>query len=144
MPVVRFVREGFDTECYPGENLREVALRAGVQLYGLKGQLGNCGGCGQCVTCFVAVVGSHGSQALSPETAVEQARLKKRPDHWRLPCQSLVESSLMVLSRPQVGLADLEARVAAASSSELPLGPTSWPVSAETCSDAAATPDDEG
>ena len=24
MPVIRFVREGRDVECYPGENLREV------------------------------------------------------------------------------------------------------------------------
>ena len=29
MPVIRFVREGRDVECYPGENLREVALREG-------------------------------------------------------------------------------------------------------------------
>ena len=56
MPVIRFVREGRDVECYPGENLREVALREGVELYGLKGKLGNCGGCGQCITCFVEVV----------------------------------------------------------------------------------------
>ena len=41
MPVIRFVREGRDIECYPGENLREVALREGIQLYGLKGALGN-------------------------------------------------------------------------------------------------------
>ena len=50
MPVIRFVREGRDVECYPGENLREVARREGIELYGLKGQLGNCGGCGQCIT----------------------------------------------------------------------------------------------
>ena len=43
MPVIRFVREGRDVECYPGENLREVALREGIELYGLKGMLGNCG-----------------------------------------------------------------------------------------------------
>ena len=55
MPVIRFVREARDVECYPGENLREVALREGIQLYGLKGTLGNCGGCGQCITCFVEV-----------------------------------------------------------------------------------------
>ena len=40
MPVIRFVREGRDVECYPGENLREVALRQSLELYGLKGQLG--------------------------------------------------------------------------------------------------------
>ena len=41
MPVIRFVREGRDVECYPGENLREVALREGIELYGLKGKLGS-------------------------------------------------------------------------------------------------------
>lgn len=131
MPVVRFVREELDVECYPGENLRVVALRAGVQLYGLKGQLGHCGGCGQCITCFVAVVGGHGAEALSPQTAVEKARLKNRPKHWRLACQSLVESSLLVLTRPQARLENLDARIAAANRTELPLGPTSWPATEE-------------
>ena len=68
MPVIRFVREGRDVECFPGENLRDVALREGVELYGLKGQLGNCGGCGQCITCFVAVVDEDGVEALSERT----------------------------------------------------------------------------
>ena len=53
MPVIRFVREGRDVECYPGENLRDVALREGVELYGLKGRLGNCNGCGQCITALL-------------------------------------------------------------------------------------------
>ena len=71
MPVIRFVREGRDVECYPGENLREVALREGIELYGLKGQLGNCGGCGQCITCFVSVVDA------STCRRVDVAKLKK-------------------------------------------------------------------
>ena len=70
MPVIRFVREGRDVECFPGENLREVALLEGIQLYGLKGTLGNCGGCGQCITCFVAVPEGGASQALSERTVV--------------------------------------------------------------------------
>ena len=65
MPVIRFVREGRDVECYPGENLREVARREGIELYGLKGQLGNCGGCGQCITCFVSVVDEDNADALT-------------------------------------------------------------------------------
>ncbi|MFM7512285.1 MAG: 2Fe-2S iron-sulfur cluster-binding protein, partial [Cyanobium sp.] len=77
MPVIRFVREGVDVECYPGENLRDVALREGIELYGLKGKLGNCGGCGQCITCFVDVEGA-GSAALSPQTAVEEQKLRRR------------------------------------------------------------------
>ena len=84
MPVIRFVREGRDVECYPGENLREVALREGIQLYGLKGQLGNCGGCGQCITCFVKIEGDSSEQALSRRTAVEGVKLKRRPEGWRL------------------------------------------------------------
>ena len=114
MPVIRFVREGRDVECFPGENLRDVALREGVELYGLKGQLGNCGGCGQCITCFVAVVDEDGVEALSERTPVEEAKLRRRPQEWRLACQALVDRSLLVLTRPQVRLPDAEARLAAA------------------------------
>jgi ferredoxin len=126
MPVIRFVREGLDVECYPGENLREVALREGIELYGLKGKLGNCGGCGQCITCFVDVEGA-APAALSPLTAVEEQKLRRRPQTWRLACQALVEQSLLVLTRPQTGLADREAAFAEARGHELPAGPTAWP-----------------
>jgi ferredoxin len=126
MPVIRFVREGRDVECYPGENLREVALREGIELYGLKGKLGNCGGCGQCITCFVDVEGAPVG-ALTPRTAVEDQKLRRRPQTWRLACQALVQSSLMVLSRPQSPPSDREALLAAAQASPLPVGPTAWP-----------------
>ncbi len=128
MPVIRFVREGRDVECYPGENLREVALREGIELYGLKGRLGNCGGCGQCITCFVEVVDGSVSGSLSPRTGVEEQKLRRRPEGWRLACQALVQESLLVLTRPQVGLPDAEALVAAARLQPLPAGPTAWPV----------------
>jgi len=128
MPVIRFVREGRDVECYPGENLREVALRENIQLYGLKGTLGNCGGCGQCITCFVAIPEGGASQALSARTGVEDQKLRRRPQTWRLACQALVQESLLVLTRPQVGLPDQEALLAAARALALPPGPTAWPV----------------
>ena len=127
MPVIRFVREGLDVECYPGENLREVALREGIQLYGLKGTLGNCGGCGQCITCFVEVPEGTAPLALSPRTPVEEQKLRRRPQQWRLACQALVQQSLLVITRPQVGLGDKEAQVAQALARPLPAGPTSWP-----------------
>ena len=127
MPVIRFVREGRDVECYPGENLREVALREGIELYGLKGMLGNCGGCGQCITCFVDVVGESSPGSLSGRTAVEEQKLRRRPQSWRLACQSLVQQSLLVLTKPQAGLGDAEAKIAAAKASPLPPGPTAWP-----------------
>ena len=128
MPVIRFVRESRDVPCYPGENLREVALREGIELYGLKGKLGNCGGCGQCITCFVDVVEDASPTALTPRTGVEDVKLRRRPDTWRLACQALVEQSVLVITRPQERLADRDARIAAARSTELPPGPVAWPV----------------
>jgi ferredoxin len=127
MPVIRFVREQRDVECYPGENLREVALREGIELYGLKGRLGNCGGCGQCITCFVEVVEGGAGNALSDLTAVEEQKLRRRPQTWRLACQALVQKSLLVLTRPQVGLGDREGVLAQARTQPLPEGPTAWP-----------------
>ena len=139
MPVIRFVREGRDVECYPGENLREVALREGIQLYGLKGTLGNCGGCGQCITCFVEIPEGTSGQALSPRTAVEEQKLRRRPQEWRLACQALVEQSLLVITRPQVGLADNQSQLAEALAQPLAAGPTSWPVpEPEPAAEAAA------
>lgn len=127
MPVIRFVREGRDVECYPGENLREVALREGIKLYGLKGTLGNCGGCGQCITCFVEIPEANPGQALTPRTAVEEQKLRRRPQDWRLACQALVQQSLVVITRPQIGLSDKDNAVAAALAQPLPAGPTEWP-----------------
>ena len=127
MPVIRFVREGRDLECYPGENLREVALREGIELYGLKGRLGNCGGCGQCITCFVDVVPSGPAMALSPRTVVEDQKLRRRPQSWRLACQTMVEHSVLIVTRPQGGAADLQPLLEGALATPLPAGPTAWP-----------------
>ena len=127
MPVIRFVREGRDVECFPGENLRAVAVREGIQLYGLKGQLGNCGGCGQCSTCFVKVEGESSATALSKRTAVEESKLRRRPEGWRLACQSLVEQSVVVVTKPQASMPDQVNRVAAALAAPLPEGPQQWP-----------------
>ena len=126
MPVIRFLREGRDVECFPGENLREVALREGIELYGLKGRLGNCGGCGQCITCFVDVQGAQ-SDALSPLTPVEEQKLRRRPQSWRLACQSLVQRSLVVLTRPQAGFANAEESWKRVLQQPLPPGPLTWP-----------------
>ena len=141
MPVIRFLRESREVECYPGENLREVALREGIELYGLKGKLGNCGGCGQCITCFVDVEGAAES-ALTPRTAVEERKLRGRPQSWRLACQALVQQSLVVLTRPQLGLADRDAALARALAVPLPPGPTAWPTppAEEMDDDAGVSP----
>jgi hypothetical protein len=39
-----------------------------------------------------------------------------------------VQQSLLVLTRPQVGLGDAESLLAAARQEPLPAGPTAWPV----------------
>ena len=137
MPVIRFVREGLDVECYPGENLREVALREGIKLYGLKGTLGNCGGCGQCITCFVEIPEANPSGALTPRTPVEEQKLRRRPHGWRLACQALVQQSLVVVTRPQIGLAEKDSAVATALAQPLPAGPTEWPRQPEADLDEA-------
>ncbi|KKZ12655.1 MAG: hypothetical protein TE42_03805 [Candidatus Synechococcus spongiarum SP3] len=103
MPTIHFLREQLDVDCPAGVILRDVALDAGVELYGLKGKLGNCGGCGQCSTCFVAVAGQDEATCLTPRTAPEQRFLKKRPLNWRLACQAVIRDSLVVVTRPQAG-----------------------------------------
>jgi len=100
MTTIRFIREGFDIQCKPGENLRELIIREKLQLYGLKGLLGNCNGAGQCSTCFVSVEGGN-KNSLSPLTFVEEEKLKNRPENWRLACQTLIKSSAVILTKPQ-------------------------------------------
>ncbi len=133
MPVVRFVREGREVLCPAGANLRELALQEGVELYGLKGRLGNCGGCGQCITCFVEVVAERTEGALTPLTPVEQQKLRRRPESWRLACQALVQESVAVLTRPQAGRDAQKQAIAAAQAEPLPEGrmPEPEPVLAE-------------
>ncbi|TGH20345.1 MAG: 2Fe-2S iron-sulfur cluster binding domain-containing protein [Aphanocapsa feldmannii 277cI] len=124
MPIVRFVREGRDVDCLPGAILRDVALAAGVELYGLKGKLGNCGGCGQCSTCFIEVVGPSRSLPLTPHTETECKLLRRRPQAWRLACQAMVEQSVAVVTRPQTALKERDALVDEALARELPAGTT--------------------
>ena len=107
MTTIRFIREGIDIQCKPGENLRELIIKEKLQLYGLKGILGNCGGVGQCSTCFVSVEGGS-SNSLSPLTSVEEEKLKNRPENWRLACQSLIKSSAVILTKPQSPPTNLE------------------------------------
>ena len=60
-------------------------------------------------------------------TPVEDSKLRRRPQEWRLACQALVEKSVMVLTRPQMRLPEAETRLAAARQAPLPVGPTAWP-----------------
>ena len=119
MTTIRFIREGIDIQCKSGENLRELIIKEKLQLYGLKGILGNCGGVGQCSTCFVSVEGGT-KNSLSPLTAVEEDKLKNRPDNWRLACQTLINSSAVILTKPQSPPANLKDLKESAENKKLP------------------------
>ncbi len=119
MTTIRFIREGIDIQCKPGENLREIVMKEKLQLYGLKGILGNCGGVGQCSTCFVSVEGG-AKNSLSPLTSAEEEKLRNRPDNWRLACQTLVKSSAVILTKPQSPPSNLEDLKASAENRKLP------------------------
>ena len=119
MAIIRFIREGIDIQCKPGENLRDLVIREKLQLYGLKGILGNCGGAGQCSTCFVSVEGGN-KNSLSPLTVVEEEKLKNRPDNWRLACQTLIKSSAVILTKPQSPPSNLEELKKSSENSKLP------------------------
>jgi len=120
MPIIRFVREGRDVKCQSGENLREVALREGLELYGLKGKLGNCGGCGQCITCFVSVEGGK-PNSLTSITEIEKLKLSNRPGNWRLACQCVIRSSVVVLTKPQSPPSNAKALIQEALKQDLPV-----------------------
>ena len=101
MSTIVFVKENKDVVVAGGANLREKALQNGIDLYTLRGKLTNCGGNGQCGTCLVEIM--EGMENLSPRTSFEQKKLRKMPDSYRLACQSLVNGSVKVKTKPQKG-----------------------------------------
>lgn len=80
------------------DNLRSVALDHDIDIYTLKGKLMNCGGYGQCGTCIIEVV--DGMENLSPRTPAENAKLKRKPETYRLACQTLVLGAATIKTKP--------------------------------------------
>lgn len=99
MATIKFVDEGKEVIAADGANLRLKALENNVDLYTFSGKLMNCGGYGQCGTCIVEVV--EGMENLSPRTEAEEQKLRKRPDSYRLACQTLVNGPVSVRTKPQ-------------------------------------------
>lgn len=98
MSSIKFVRENQEIVVAEGANLRLKALENNIDVYKLKGKLMNCGGYGQCGTCIVEVIA--GIENLSPRTEVENRKLKKRPQTYRLACQSLVNGPISIKTKP--------------------------------------------
>ncbi|KAI7747300.1 hypothetical protein M8C21_002971 [Ambrosia artemisiifolia] len=68
--------------------LRNIMKDYKLELYGTYGKLMNCGGGGSCGTCIVEVV--EGKELLNERTNTELKYLKKKPESWRLACQTIV------------------------------------------------------
>ncbi|KAJ8429386.1 hypothetical protein Cgig2_002008 [Carnegiea gigantea] len=68
--------------------LRNIMLDNTIELYATYGKLMNCGGGGTCGTCIVEIL--DGKDLLSERTNAELRHLKKKPESWRLACQTIV------------------------------------------------------
>jgi ferredoxin len=99
MTTITFVNENTEVIAAIGSNLREKAIQNRVDIYTLGGKLRNCGGYGQCATCVVEI--AEGMENLSPKTDFEQRRLKKKPDNYRLACQTIVNGSVKIVTKPK-------------------------------------------
>jgi ferredoxin len=108
MPKVTFVNEKKEIEVPEGANLRDEAVKAGIDVYkGLTRYL-NCRGLGMCGTCRVLV--TKGMNNLSPPTFRERFNLNCHPitmlaalgheDQMRLSCQVRVKGDCTVETHP--------------------------------------------
>ncbi|MDJ1174990.1 2Fe-2S iron-sulfur cluster-binding protein [Roseofilum capinflatum] len=98
MANIKFVNENQEAIAADGANLRLQALEKGIDIYKLIGKMTNCGGVGQCGTCIVEIV--EGMENLSPKTDFEQRKLKKKPETYRLACQTVVNGPVSVKTKP--------------------------------------------
>ncbi|KAK4774716.1 hypothetical protein SAY86_009651 [Trapa natans] len=80
-------------EAISGEKLlRNVMLDNKIELYAAYGKVMNCGGGGSCGTCIVEIL--DGKDLLNERTNTELRYLKKKPESWRLACQTIVGDKL--------------------------------------------------
>jgi len=100
MANIKFIHEDKHVIAADGVNLREKALENKIDIYTFKGKMLNCGGYGQCGTCIVEV--AEGMENLSERTPAEQQKLKKKPDTYRLSCQTIVNGGdVSIITKPQ-------------------------------------------
>ncbi|MBE9114582.1 (2Fe-2S)-binding protein [Lusitaniella coriacea LEGE 07157] len=98
MANIKFVKEEKEIIAADGANLREKALENDIDIYTMMGKITNCGGYGQCGTCIVEII--EGEENLSERTDFEQRKLRKKPDSYRLACQTLVNGPISVNTKP--------------------------------------------
>ncbi len=98
MGTIKFINEDREVIAADGANLRFKAMEQGIDLYTFVGKMTNCGGYGQCGTCVVEI--AEGMENLSPRTAVEERKLRKRSEACRLACQVVVNGPVSVITKP--------------------------------------------
>ena len=98
LATVNFVKEDKSFKVANGSNLRQKAIENGIDLYTFKGKITNCGGIGQCATCMVEI--EEGQEYLSPKTEFEDRKLKRKPNSYRLACQTMVNGPVTVRTKP--------------------------------------------
>jgi ferredoxin len=112
MPKVTFVNEKKDIEVPQGANLRDEALKAGVDVYKGLARTLHCPGWGLCGTCRVLV--TKGMENLTPQTIKERIKFNLDPigmfayigheDQMRLSCQVQVNGDCTVETHPAFNL----------------------------------------
>lgn len=122
MPLVKFIKENKEIDVPVGANLRQEAIKAGINVHqGLNGfgaslnKHVNCHGLGQCGTCRVLV--TKGKENASPMGLVEKVRFYNplpdplpcmafigNEDSMRLACCTKVMGDLEVETGPELNL----------------------------------------
>ena len=123
MPIVKFVKEKKEIEVPVGANLRNEAIKAGVNLnQGVNGigagvnRIVNCMGKGLCGTCRVLI--TEGIENTNKQTLSEWVRFKTvlltdpiptfayvgHEDEMRLACCTIVQGDITVESGPEMNL----------------------------------------
>ena len=113
MPLVKFIKENKEIDVPHGANLRQEAIKAGINVHqGVNGfgatinKILNCHGIGQCGTCRVLI--TKGMENTSPMGVVEKIRFYN-PVPDPIPCMSFIgnENTMRLACRTQV-LGDIE------------------------------------
>jgi ferredoxin len=95
---ITFVKENKEVIAANGANLRLKAIQNNIDIYKFIGKMTNCGGGGNCGTCIVEIV--EGMENLSQRTDTEKRILKKKPENYRLACQTVVNGAVSVVTKP--------------------------------------------
>ncbi|MGI2909295.1 2Fe-2S iron-sulfur cluster-binding protein [Tolypothrix sp. VBCCA 56010] len=95
---IKFVKENKEVIAANGANLRLKAMQNNIDIYKFIGKMTNCGGGGNCGTCIVEIV--EGMENLSQRTDTEKRILKKKPESYRLACQTVVNGAVSVVTKP--------------------------------------------